>query len=520
VDAQRTTTVMITFRTRLLLIWASVVVAGTLAPFNFQAVADVGSLKMLQYGIFERSPYHFGGNILLFVPLGALLGCASRRQCRSIGSTLVVAGGAGFLISLTIESLQAFIPSRDSSLIDVVANTFGTLSGAVGDRLCGPSVRRSFHQLRVRTSYTVIGGVIATLLLAALLTSAALQARSRLTNWSLEFPLLVGNEQTGDRPWRGRVYHLAISDAAATPMTVERFSDGASIGLPGSTIATFDFSGVAPYRDATGQLPDLKWTEQTTESRDAGVMLTGGRWLRSEGPAAVLAERLRKTNAFTIDLSCAAEDPNQGGPARIVSNSWSPFVRNFTIGQDSSDLIVRVRNVQSGPNGTPPETILPGVFSSHDRRDILISYDGATLMAAVAQTHQKVHTGFGPASALALLFAPAALQRVTTPDALRPYDTAYVAGLFLFPAIVVALFGRPRGARVAIAIVYIVAAATLLEPTLTIVSGRQFDWTNVAATAGIGTGVFLALGLMLFPGEGLPVETTRQRAERNWCPPS
>jgi VanZ family protein len=78
-------------------------------------------------------------NILGFVPLGYLLmGCllslpgGSNLRRRWMG-WVVVALGAG--LSLLIEVLQMYLPTRDSSLMDVISNTTGTALGVLLFRL-------------------------------------------------------------------------------------------------------------------------------------------------------------------------------------------------------------------------------------------------------------------------------------------------------------------------------------------------------------------------------------------------
>jgi VanZ family protein len=70
-------------------------------------------------------------NILGFVPFGFLFAFwreqmnGSRRWAGFLLAVLVVA-----LISLAIEVTQAFIPARDSNMVDVICNTAGTILGA------------------------------------------------------------------------------------------------------------------------------------------------------------------------------------------------------------------------------------------------------------------------------------------------------------------------------------------------------------------------------------------------------
>ena len=88
-------------------------------------------LLELQYA----SPAHLAAdvvaNVAVFAPLGWLLArsLASRLAAMPVG--VLVVGGLGGGLSLVVETLQFFLTSRYSSLIDVLANTLGAVAGAV-----------------------------------------------------------------------------------------------------------------------------------------------------------------------------------------------------------------------------------------------------------------------------------------------------------------------------------------------------------------------------------------------------
>ena len=63
--------------------------------------------------------------------VGEVNGFRGSRVQRNIIVAVVLAVVAGFAVSLAIEWLQAYLPSRDSSLRDLICNTFGTFVGAV-----------------------------------------------------------------------------------------------------------------------------------------------------------------------------------------------------------------------------------------------------------------------------------------------------------------------------------------------------------------------------------------------------
>jgi len=71
-----------------------------------------------------------GINVVGFIPLGYFLVAYFSIVC----ATRTAAAAAvllGFLASLTIESLQAYLPTRDSGMNDLITNTFGTVLGVL-----------------------------------------------------------------------------------------------------------------------------------------------------------------------------------------------------------------------------------------------------------------------------------------------------------------------------------------------------------------------------------------------------
>jgi VanZ family protein len=72
-------------------------------------------------------------NVVLFIPLGVL---GRRSLCRAgvapVPALLATVGG-GMALSLTMETLQYFIPGRYSSLVDVLMNSGGVTAGVAAD---------------------------------------------------------------------------------------------------------------------------------------------------------------------------------------------------------------------------------------------------------------------------------------------------------------------------------------------------------------------------------------------------
>jgi hypothetical protein len=457
---------------------------ATFVPFDFAGPSPGHEQEFTGFspGSHQHDPVHFGLNLLMFVPFGALVHYGRQRRGANLFTIVTTVGIAALLISFGVEWLQFSLPARDSSLVDITANTAGALVGVFASQTFGAGIAGWINALRASASQTALTVALVSVMVVSLAVSGGLQARARLSNWSPEYPLLVGNEQTGDRPWRGTVFSLEITDAVTPLSLVRRFAAGDSVLLEGTSLARFDFGGSAPYRDVTGRIADLDWTAPPAHAAEGSAATTGQSWLQTHDAPSYVVRRLRETNAFTLRIACATSDPEQTGPARIVSNSVSSALRNFTVGQQGADLVVRVRTPLTGLNATRAETVVPEVFTNGNPRDILITYDGTSLVVAVAPSNQIVRTELSPGLNAALTLRP----RIVRLTQQWLYKLGYLAVLFLPPAVLIDLFGRARRDRMIFSVAYLFTAAIAIEGVLMLASGRAFDFGNACVTAAAG----------------------------------
>jgi hypothetical protein len=317
--------------------------------------------------------------------------------------------------------------------------------------------------------------------------SVPLQWSTTLGDWEREFSLMVGNEHTGDRPWHGRVFDIAVLDRALSEREV------ADVLVPGkaadwivdSTVASYRPTGPGEHHDRSGHLPPLAWRATTSEGNESG----GHQWLETIGPATPLVDRIKRESAFTLLVTAATADTSQTGPARIVSLSGDPGHRNFTLGQSGTDMVFRLRTRLTGENGSRPEFVVPGVFTTHALQHLAITYDGLDLKAYVDQSRREhvARLGLGAAA-----FAPL-FQR--QPRASYGYNVLYFALLFLPAGVLISRLGDAgRRLQSSLRLPALGAGALILallfESILVIASGRLFNWSNVSWIVAFGaTGI-------------------------------
>lgn len=123
---------------------------------------------------------------------------------------------------------------------------------------------------------------------------------------------------------------------------------------------------------------DAAWLEA-----QPGVTFRQNGKLVTATPPVGLHDELVRGDGLTVEAVLTPAAGIQTGPARIVSYSDGLGSRNFTLGQEQSDLVFRLRTVRTDPNGVLYETRVPDVFATAGRAHIVVTYDFTTLNVLV-----------------------------------------------------------------------------------------------------------------------------------------
>lgn len=401
----------------------------TLSPFDFAFPAQ-GIVARVADSFFEDADDQMNilTNVILFLPFGFTLAGVLQRQ-RGFSQVLV----ASLLFSGVIELLQVFLPARLPSLVDVITNTSGGVLGGVAFSLWGRSLltvlTRLSQSLRRRLSLRSLALLLMTYILAVGLLTLGLQQTARLSNWDLGMPLQLGNERTGDRPWKGNIGELYLGDRALATDEIDRLFNGAAPGdlLGPALVAAYPLQGEGPYPDSTGQTPDLRWQGGGKgDVENAGVALQSDRWLTTAIATTDLNRRIRQTSQFTLVTTASVSNFIQAGPARLVSLSQDPMLRNFTLGQEGLDLIFRLRTPLTGPNGTYPQLLVPNAFTDIQPHRLVLTYNGAILHLYIDGLHRHASLELTPEIGLSRYLLPPEQYRTR----LSASSTLFYKGIF------------------------------------------------------------------------------------------
>ncbi len=468
----------------------------TLNSFDFHA-RPMSAARYFDGFLFYPSSYlDFPLNVILFMPFGFGLASLLDQARLSKRATFVAVLLAGFLLTWFVESLQFFLPGRTPNVSDLAANTFGAAAGLGCFRIW--QNRRKFFSLASQPRYLVISLLIYLLLLSSL--GIVLRDHARLDNWRLRFPLLIGNEKSGDRPWAGQVSDLAILDRALPINDVESFLLGGElVNIAGdSLVAYYPLENPASLSDQTGNLSDLYWSgDAAVLPEEDAQQLDGRSWLRTEWAVIYLTEKLAATSQFTLLLSVATADLEQTGPARIVSVSATPYYRNLTVGQEGQDLVVRVRMPLTGLNGTVPELVFPNIFVDEDPHQLIVTYDGLALRVYVDEAKEAHRVDIVPGLTFFFAFyAPFVLTVAASATSSKVFMILFYLLVFGPVGFILALIGvqtRFRLRWLLLLVAGIGVSALLLEVVLTARNGYELRLANILLAAVVTTVSYLLL---------------------------
>lgn len=301
-----------------------------LKPLAIAAVIAVTALpiELLDYRVplhFEFDPLDFMANVGLFVPIGL-----------AFAASPVWTITTSIAASVLIETVQQWYVSRHAAPWDVLANTLGTLCGIALAYGAQNTVRhrRPDVVLGRRAAWVAGGGAALLLLLSHLPRQPA-----DFSNWEKGFGLLIGNETTDDRPWRGAITELTLTPALLPP---DRWHIATTNALTVRDVYS-NGEGVAP------------WSSEEVRR---------------------FAERARKAGRLTVFARLRTASAEQSGPARIVTFSRGPWLRNFTLGQEGTEAVFRLRTPVSAPHGPEPEAVTLPLLDADSEVEIAATYDG------------------------------------------------------------------------------------------------------------------------------------------------
>jgi hypothetical protein len=326
----------------------------------------------------------------------------------------------GVLLCALIEVGQLFFASRHAELLDLVMNVFGLASG----HLAASTILRSLpagsagrHSV-LRRAFVVAWGA---LWLVLSLLPARLVA---LETWDPAYPLLIGNEQGGDRAWQGELRYVAFYDRALSSDQISgtlgpspTTAAGSAARLEMGMLAAYDFTRAGRFViEPEGRLtaPALRLSIPAGSRWAAGeppaLRLGGGPLIATEDAASALTKRIASARAFSVEAWFQPTTLSQTGPARIATISESPWRGNMMLGQEGRALHFRVRNRLTGGSGSEYELVCRDavlerplhIVVTYDQGISTMFRDGVKACSAMDLREPSVllHLGAGPVSAV------------------------------------------------------------------------------------------------------------------------
>ena len=374
----------------------------TLSPFEFSVEFLRRSLQPgfqdLIFDLVYIKFYDMAANWLLFLPCGFILYFLNRGSSKIRNWRMALLTGG--LISLTIEITQLFL-ERSTNGMDVIMNALGSMAGFILATWLKKQYEKYPASLR-RAGIWLRG--MAVILYTFFVVWLFLFPRGRTVpvRWNTNFPLVIGNEGTGDRPWHGEIYWIALYDQALTRHQVHRLkqnelkADSSGIRREMGVIAAYPLTEGRgdTLHDLSGYGPELPLTGRPVQWLPGRGILCQGGMIRSVSAASKISRAVVKSRAFSIEVKCKPGNLTQGGPARIVSLSPDAGRRNFSLVQEGRQIRMRFRTQMGGWNGSYINLRARNALDSTDVTHLVATYNhGVEQLFVNGKRHRDVIYG-------------------------------------------------------------------------------------------------------------------------------
>ncbi|BAU63262.1 hypothetical protein STA3757_06220 [Stanieria sp. NIES-3757] len=421
------------------------VIIPTLFPYDFffQEVAQQLSFDYLRSRMTRPDDLNdLIANIFLFIPFGFGITCLIKKFKLKVVTTFFVVFISSFTFSFLVELCQIFLPNRNPTYVDILMNSLGGLVGFFVFNFLGIFIIDFLNYIFIKIKdWRFIPKLIIIIFLIyfylACLLSYHWQGMVKLwdlSNWNSTYPLALGNEITGKRPWSGQIFEFCVAAQSLSKQEIAEILQQPTFcnSKTDSLIASYVLTSQGNYQNLKENTPDLVWQEKPVNQPQINTILNSGRWLQTKTDAAFINEKLRHSSQFTIKTTLASSDRNQTGPARIISLSQDSFNRNLTIGQWHNHLSLRLRTPLTKKNGTRPELIIPNVFKDTQTHRLIIDYNQQALSVYIDDLFHKYIFKFSPEATLFWYLSPSfsSLIHLTITNS-RFYQLLYYGLIFI-----------------------------------------------------------------------------------------
>ena len=187
---------------------------------------------------------------------------------------------------------------------------------------------------------------------------------SDFSNWDPAFPFQLGNEASLDRPWLGKIYLAAIYDRVLSSEEIDSHYRAGALYTASSKRARDGLVALYSFTEGKGEAirDQSAWGSPLDLSvhdpdkiawiRPNGIEIFDNTIIRSAGSAEKLCHSdMCLHSTLSVEVWMSPTNIEQRGPARIISYSKNPALRNFTLGQEKRNIGLRLRTPLAGLNG-------------------------------------------------------------------------------------------------------------------------------------------------------------------------